>query len=86
LKSFIFIQEKYNLFKNKISDYCKNNVGEKVLFPLFVNLSPKLEMKITPKNLTILTSKIINELIQEKRLKEIPKKFENVYGMYKILH
>ena len=79
------MQEKYKLFKEKISDYLEIHKGEKVLFPVFVNLANRINFKETKKDLTTLTSKIINNLIKEGKLKEVPKKFENVYGMYKIL-
>ncbi len=72
-------------FAKKIYDYCDKHVGEKVLFPVFMNFWREDEYTIKKKDLACLTSKIIRELVSEKILKEIPKDFESVYGMYEIL-
>ena len=74
-------------FKELIYEYCESHAGENALFPVFVNLSSKLEMKITSQNLVILTNKLVNDLIKTGRLKEIKNnKFETVYALYKILY
>lgn len=79
----MFIQKEQ--FKKEIYKYCDKNVGGSCLFLGFTHLWFSKKEKITPKDLAFLTSKIINDLIGKKVLVEIPKKFENVYGMYKIL-
>ncbi len=79
----MFIQKEQ--FKEEIYKYCDNNIGKSCLFPGFAFLWPLRKEKIIPKNLAILTSKIINDLIEKKVLIEVPKKEGNVYGMYKVL-
>lgn len=72
-------------FRKCICKYCDNNIGEKLLFPAFTNLYSQLKHEIAPKNLGVLTSEIVNDLIKRKVLIEVPKEFENLYGMYRIL-
>ena len=72
-------------FKENIYKYCDNNIEEKVLFSVFTYLSPELGKEIAPKNLAVLTSKIVNDLIAQKIIIEIPKKSDNPYGFYEIL-
>ena len=40
---------------------------------------------IAPKDLAVITSSIINDLLRQNFIIEVTKKFESVYGMYKIL-
>jgi len=72
--------------KNRIYEYCDNNIKGKILFTAFTNLWFE-NHDISPKDLASLTSKIINSLIKKGVLKEVPKpKNSDVpYGMYKIL-
>ena len=80
----MFIQKEQ--FKKEIYEYCDNNVRKRILFPGFTSLwTLSRKERITPKDLALLTSEIINSLVKEKILIEVPKKFESVYGMYKIL-
>jgi hypothetical protein len=80
----MFTQEEQ--FKREIYEYCDNNVRKRILFTGFTFLwALSGKERITPKDLALLTSEIINSLVKEKILIEVPKKFESVYGMYKIL-
>ena len=79
------MQELKEEFKKCMYKYCDNNIGEKLLFPAFTNLYSQLKHEIAPKNLGVLTSEIVNDLIKRKVLIEVPKEFENLYGMYEIL-
>ena len=81
------MEERYDLFVERIHGYCREHTGEKVLFPLFMNLWPELEISIEKKELAVYTSKAVNKLVSEKMLKEVPKErgFDNVYGLYEIL-
>ena len=79
------MNKNYIKFVRGIYSYCDENVGEKVLFPFFMNYWPEIDCKIQKKDLAFLTSKIANRLVSRKVLKEVEKDFENVYGMYKIL-
>ena len=87
------MQEKEKQFKENIYKYCYGNIGKEVLFTGFSYLWPFLKKEeeevrkrpIAPKDLAVITSKIINDLIKQKIIIEVPKKFENVCGMYKIL-
>lgn len=74
----------YIKFVRGVYSYCDNHIGEEVLFPLFINCWPE-EIIIKKKDLVIYTSKIVSKLISEDVLKEVPKGFDNVYGLYKIL-
>jgi len=79
----------YVHFIREIYTYCDKNVGEKALFPVFVNFwdeNGDVEY-VSRKNLAKLTSEIISRLLDKKVLMEIPKdnKSHNPYGLYKIL-
>lgn len=76
---------KVEKFRKEIYRYCQNNVGEEILFTGFEYMWPQKNSDISPKNLAMLTSRILNDLIKEKIIIEVPKKVESVYGMYKIL-
>ena len=78
------MDKNYIEFARKIYSYCDNHVGERILFPFFMNCWPE-EMTIEKKDLARYTSKIVNRLILKNILKEIPKDFDNLYGMYKVL-
>ncbi len=82
------MKEHYSFVRN-IYNYCDENIGEKILFPVFVNLWPENYCSISKKDLTEITSKLIKKLMnrEEKILKDISNKknFENVYGLYEIL-
>jgi hypothetical protein len=73
-------------FEKRIYEYCDNNVGQKVLFTGFEYLWPP-NHDVAPKDLAILTSRILNELAEKGILREIRKEgdFDVPYGMYKIL-
>jgi len=75
----------YKILEKRIYSYCDSHIGEKALFPFFVNLWPEIDSTITKKELADLTTKIIYKLKKKNVLEEIPKNFDNVYGMYKIL-
>lgn len=78
--------EQYREFEKRVYKYCDNNVGREILFTGFAYLWPQ-NHDIAPKDLAILTSKIINDLAKKGVLKEISKKedFDIPYGMYEIL-
>ena len=73
-------------FVYKIRKYSDENIGKKILFTAFTNLEFQ-NHDISPKDLASLTSKIINNLIKQKIIIEIPKskEFDIPYGMYEIL-
>ena len=83
-KRFYFSDYKKQ-FEKKIYSYCDENVGEKFLFPIFVNFWPEENCLIRKKNLAMITSEIIENLINKNVLKEIPVEFGNGYGFYEVL-
>ena len=81
-----------NYFENKILNYCDEHIGEKVLFPLFVNFWLEENCHLDKKNLVIITSDILKSLVEKNVLEEISveesvrnKEFENGYTLYEIL-
>ena len=79
------MNKNYIKFVREIYSYCDENIGERILFPFFMNCWPESDYTIQKRDLASLTSKIVNRLISEKVLKEVKKNFDNVYGMYEIL-
>jgi len=88
------MQEKEKQFKESIYEYCYDNIGKEVLFTAFTHKWPLLTKEeeeagkrpIAPKDLAVITSRIVNDLVKQKIIIEVvPKEFENVYKMYKIL-
>ena len=82
------------IYREEIYEYCEKNIGKGVLFPNFTILWPIQKKNydkrddITPKNLAILTSEILQELSKEGILREVekPEGLEFIpYGFYKIL-
>lgn len=83
------------IYKESIYDYCNKNQGEKILSTGFNVLWPLPDKdnpinraySITPKDLAVLTDKIIRELVNEKVLKKAkrPKDTYHPYEEYKIL-
>lgn len=72
-------------FRKEIYRYCQENVGKEILFTGFEYLWPWKNSDIKPRNLARLTSQILNDLIKDKIIIEVPKEAESVYAMYKIL-
>jgi len=74
-------------FRENIYRYCDNNVKQEVLSSIFNNLWIQSVQEISPKDLTTLTGGVINDLVRDGILKEIPKpsNFDVPYGMYEIL-
>ena len=74
-------------FRENIYEYCDNNVGGRVLFTGFVNLWSDKGTDMPPKDLVNLTSEILDNLIKQKIVIDVPKpkEFETVYAMYEIL-
>ena len=79
------MNKSYIKFVREIYSYCDNHIGEEVLFPFFVNCLSEIECVIEKRDLVSYTSEIASKLILKNVLKEVPKKFENFYGMYKVL-
>ncbi len=86
------MQKKEKQFKENIYEYCYDNIGKEVFFTAFTHKWPLLTKEeeagkrpIAPKDLAVITSRIVNDLVKQKIIIEVPKKFENVYEMYKIL-
>lgn len=79
------MREDNPIFVNEIYNYCDENIGEKGLFSLFINLWNE-EKFIIKKDLIGITEKIINDLIKEGVLIEIekPEELESPYGYYEI--
>lgn len=82
---FILMNKNYIQFVRRIYSYCENHVGGEVLFPFFTNCWPEIDCTIEKKDLVSYTSEIVSRLTLKGVLKEIPKEFENFYGMYEIL-
>ena len=80
------MQKRKGRFPNFIYEYCDLNVGDKVLFPFFMNFYPE-SGKRNKKSLARYTSKIVNELVWEGVLGDISnqKKSSNPYGYYVVL-
>lgn len=85
------MREDNSHFVNEICRYCDENVGEKALFSVFINLWDENKFLnedkgIHKKNLIGLTEKIINDLIKKDILIEIrkPEKLDSFYGYYEI--
>lgn len=84
----------YEIYRKDIYKYCKNNISKKVLFPGFTILWQRSKIDsderydITPQNLALLTSNILQELSKEGILREVKKPEEldfTPYGFYEIL-
>jgi hypothetical protein len=89
-KGYAEYSKKIEKFKEEIYFYCDYNVSSNVLFPAFVNLWPEnsgQNVSLSKKDLAIITSKILWELVNKGILIEMPKddKSHNPYGLYKIL-
>lgn len=80
------MQKEYFHFVKEVYTYCDENIGEKALLPVFVNLWDE-EFKIDKKYLTAITSQTVYRLMKNGILEEIPKyeRFHVPYGLYKIL-
>jgi hypothetical protein len=74
-------------FKEEISFYCDNcNVNSEILFPVFMELWPESNnTKFSRKELSVITSNILNELIKEGILCINEKKSDSLYAFYKVL-
>jgi len=93
-KNYYNYSKEINKFKEEIYFFCDVHIGYYILFPAFMNLWPEVKnnskkKEITKKDLAIISSKILNELI-EKNIIEIcdkkrPKDASNVYAFYRIL-
>jgi len=57
----------YKHFEKNIHTYCDNNIGEDVLFPAFVILWDESNY-ISKKDLVVITSKIISDLLERRIL------------------
>ena len=85
------MHQKFKIRKEKFAQniyrYCDSRIGEEALFLAFMNLYPS-SGKRNRKSLAKHTSRIINELVWNGVLKEIPKdpSFSTPYGLYKILN
>ena len=77
-------RKKFEQLKERIYEYCDNNIGLKTLFTGFTFLSPLDEFKGES---DYLTSGIVDNLVKQRVLKEIPfrRDFFIAHGMYKIL-
>ncbi len=73
-------------FSELIYRYCDENVGKNALFLSFTNLYPE-GGKRNGTSLAKYTSKIVNELVWGKVLREIERPFDlnSPHGLYKIL-
>jgi len=76
-----------NNFKEEIFFYCDScEVNSEILFPAFVELWPESnKTKFSKKELSILTSDILNELIDKGVLCINGKKSDNLYAFYTVL-
>jgi hypothetical protein len=64
------MQKNYSTFEKNIHTYCDNNELENVLFPAFVNLWDE-DFPIEKKDLVIVTSNIINNLLKKGILQRV---------------
>jgi len=89
------MRKDYIHFVREIYSYCDENIGEKVLFPAFMNLWDENgeASYISRKDLAVLTSKIISRLLNKDKKKKREKilrvihsnyKLHDAYGFYKI--
>jgi hypothetical protein len=88
-KDYAEYSKKIEKFKEEIYFYCDYNINSEVLFPAFVNLWPEnsgQERSLCGKDLAIITSSILQELVAKEVLTVIPKNadFQNPYALYKI--
>jgi len=79
------MNKSYIKFVREIYSYCDNHIGKEVLFPFFMHCWPEIDCEIEKRDLAFHTSKIVGRLVLKGVLKEIPKSFDNVYGMYAVL-
>jgi hypothetical protein len=83
----------YESFITNLYSYCDNHVGERVLLPAFVNLwngeffNGDEKEEITKQKKYVNTCRLVNKLVSDKILKEVPKQkgFESIYPRYQIL-
>lgn len=83
---FFVMEKNYTNFKRDIDFYCDTHLGEEVLFTAFVDLWNG-NGYISKKDLVVITSKNILELLKEDVLTEVEQTngFQSGYGLYKIL-
>jgi hypothetical protein len=79
----------YESFRKKAYKHCRENVGERILFKGFAHLYLERDAReISPKDLALLTSRLIGELIQKRILVEVKngdKREDSVYGMFEVM-
>jgi len=85
IKKIFYFSDYKKQFEKKGYSYCDENVGDKSLFPFFMDFWPHEDYLIRKRNLAVITSKIVENLINKKVLKEIPVEFGNGYGFYEVL-
>jgi hypothetical protein len=90
-KYYLNFSKEIEKFKEEIYFYCDCNIDSEIetLFPAFMNLWPEpainsKKKQISKKNLAILTSNILDELINKEILKIVNKNAPSVYAFYKI--
>lgn len=88
-EKYTVYSKKIEKFKEEIYFYCDYNQELEVLFPAFVNLWPENTGEkrcLSGKDLAIITSDILQELVNRRILVVIAKKeeFQNPYTLYKI--
>jgi hypothetical protein len=72
-------------FRDEIYSYCDNcEINSEVLFPAFMELLPD-GISISRKDLAVITSDILNELIDKRVLGINGRKSNNPYAFYKVL-
>jgi hypothetical protein len=88
LKNYAKYSKKIDKFREEIYFYCDYNVGSDVLFPAFVNLWPENNDKkkaMTKRDLVLITSNILHELVDRDVLKTMHKEDSTVYSCYNVL-
>lgn len=77
--------EGYDDLRVSIYHYCDNHVNEEVLLPRFSFFYSPNGSDIDNGDIVSATSGIVDKLLKDGVLKEVQKKEENVYPMYKIM-
>jgi hypothetical protein len=87
-KGYSKYTKKIGIFKEEIYFYCDYNIGSEIMIPAFINLWPegKKEIKGIPKrDLVVITSNILHDLVDKQVLEVIHKKDPCAYAFYRVL-
>lgn len=86
-KSYAKYSKKIEKFREEIYFYCDYNIGSDVLLPAFVNLWPENKEEkrtIAKRDLVVITSNILKELVNQRVLRVVYKENPSVYAFYRV--